>query len=71
MGELVEQAKKEPDEAKRMDLFKQAAKLREEEYLYIPVAWLSVYFAVRPTIQNMQLRPYPDFFYFKPLDVKA
>lgn len=67
MDRLVNQAFSEPDEQKRTDLFKQAAKIREEEALYIGVLWLSVYFAFKPNIDGIQLRPYPDFFYLKPL----
>lgn len=71
MGELVAQATSEADEAKQLDLFKQAAKIREEQALYIPVVWTAAYFAVRPSIKGLQLRPYPDYFYLKPLDVEA
>lgn len=71
MAALVDQAMNEPDDRKRTDLFKQAAKIREEEYLFIPALWLSVFFAVRPTITNLSLRPYPDFFYFKPLGLRS
>lgn len=71
MTELVAKAFSEPDDQKRMDLFKQAAKVREDEFLYLPVLWLSVYFAVRPTIQNLQLRPYPDYFYLKPIKLSG
>lgn len=71
MADLVTQAFSEPDDANRLALFEEAAKLREEEYLFVPVLWLSVYFAVRPTITGMQLRPYPDFFYFKPLGLTS
>lgn len=69
MAELVAKAFSEPDDQKRIDLFKQAAKIREDEFLFIPVLWLSVYFAARPTIKNLQLRPYPDYFYFKPIEL--
>jgi oligopeptide transport system substrate-binding protein len=71
IGDLVTQATNALDEASQLQLFKQAAKLREEQYLYIPVVWADVFFAVRPTVTGMNLRPYPDFFYMKPLGVKA
>ncbi len=67
MDKLVKAGFVEPDDQKRMDLFKQAAKIREQESLYISVLWLSVYFAIRPSIAGVQLRPYPDMFYLKPL----
>jgi peptide/nickel transport system substrate-binding protein/oligopeptide transport system substrate-binding protein len=66
---LADQAAAEPDDAKRMDLYKQAAKLREEQYLYLPVLWLSLFHAVKPKVQGLQLRAYPDYFYLKPLNV--
>jgi oligopeptide transport system substrate-binding protein len=71
MAELVAEAFSEPDDTKRINLFKQAAKVREDEFLFIPVLWLSVYFAVRPTIKDLQLRPYPDYFYFKPIELSG
>lgn len=66
---LVDKAAAEPDDAKRMALYKQAAKLREEQYLYVPVLWLSLYHAVKPKVQGLQLRAYPDYFYLKSLSV--
>lgn len=68
---LVDQAAKEPDDAKRLGLYKQAAKLREEQYLYLPVLWLSLFHAVKPKVQGLQLRAYPDYFYLKPLSVES
>lgn len=71
MAALVKKAAAEPDDGARMALYKQAAKLREEEYLYIPVLWQSVFHAVKPTIEGLQLRAYPDYFYFKPMGVRS
>lgn len=71
MAALVKKAAAEPDDSARMALYKQAAKLREEEYLYIPVLWQSVFHAVKPTIEGLQLRAYPDYFYFKPMGVRS
>jgi oligopeptide transport system substrate-binding protein len=71
MADLVLQATREQDEAKQLALFKRAAKIREDQALYIPVAWSPAHFVVRPTIKGLQLRPYPDFFYLKSLDVEA
>ncbi|MEV6266566.1 peptide ABC transporter substrate-binding protein [Kribbella sp. NPDC051936] len=68
---LVGQAAREPDDAKRLGLYKQAAKLREEQYLYLPVLWLSLFHAVKPKVQGLQLRAYPDYFYLKPLSVES
>ncbi|MEQ4205558.1 peptide ABC transporter substrate-binding protein [Actinopolymorpha sp. B17G11] len=66
LADLVTQAKA-ADESTQLELFKQAAKLREEQYLFVPVVWADIFFAVRPTVTGVQLRPYPDFFYLKPL----
>lgn len=71
MAALVAKAFKEPDDAKRQELFMQAARIREEEALYIPVTWTSSFYAVRPTVQGLALRPYPDHFYLKPLKPAA
>jgi len=71
MATLVKKAAGEPDDGARMDLYKQAAKLREEEYLYVPVLWQSLYHAVKPTVEGLQLRAYPDYFYFKPMGVRS
>lgn len=69
IGALVDKANTEVDDAKRMDLYKQAAKLREEQYLYLPVLWLSLFHAVKPKVHGLQLRAYPDYFYLKSLSV--
>lgn len=69
MAALVTQATQELDAQKRRQLYLQAARVREDQYLYFAVAWLGSYFAVRPTISGLQLRRYPDFFYFKPLRI--
>ncbi|TWD84676.1 peptide/nickel transport system substrate-binding protein/oligopeptide transport system substrate-binding protein [Kribbella amoyensis] len=71
MAALVKKAAAEPDDDKRIDLYKQAAKIREEQYLYVPVLWQSLYHAVKPSVEGLQLRAYPDFFYFKPLGVRS
>ncbi|SDS65969.1 peptide ABC transporter substrate-binding protein [Microlunatus soli] len=69
MADLVAQAGKELDDEKRRQLYLQAARVREDQYLYFSVSWLGSFFAVRPKISGLQLRRYPDFFYFKPLHV--
>lgn len=68
--DLVPRATREPDEKKRVEMFLRAAKIREEEYVFVPVGWLSVYFAIRPNVTGVSLRPYPDFFYLGPLGLK-
>ncbi|NED95714.1 peptide ABC transporter substrate-binding protein [Phytoactinopolyspora alkaliphila] len=71
MADLVAEAVVELDDDARLELFKEAARLREEEYLFFSVVWLSAFFAVRPTISGLQLRRYPDFFYLKSLGIEA
>ncbi|WP_165367885.1 peptide ABC transporter substrate-binding protein [Phytoactinopolyspora endophytica] len=71
MADLVAQATAELDDEARRQLYLEAARLREDEYLYFAVAWLSIFFAVRPTVTGLQLRRYPDFFYLKPLGLEA
>lgn len=69
MADLVSKATTELDDEKRRQLYLQAARAREDEYLYFAVAWLGTFFAVRPSISGLQLRRYPDSFYFKPIRV--
>lgn len=71
MERLTQQAMAESDDAKQKELFLEAARLREEEYLYVPLAWIAVNFAIRPTVKNVHLRRYPDFFYFKPITLES
>ncbi|WP_298330292.1 peptide ABC transporter substrate-binding protein [Haloactinopolyspora sp.] len=71
MAELVSAAKAELDEEQRKEMYLQAARIREDEYLYFAVSWLSVFFAVRPSVSGLQLRRYPDFFYLKSLGLEA
>jgi ABC-type oligopeptide transport system substrate-binding subunit len=71
MKQLVADATVELDDAARRELYLEAARVREDEYLYFAVVWLSSFFAVRPSITGMQLRRYPDFFYLKTLGLEA
>ncbi|WP_052667005.1 peptide ABC transporter substrate-binding protein [Nitriliruptor alkaliphilus] len=70
-ADLVDRAMSATDPAERDGLFKEAAKLREEQHLIIPVLWKDRYFAVRPTIQGLNLRPSLDAYYFKGLSITA
>ncbi|WP_165367510.1 peptide ABC transporter substrate-binding protein [Phytoactinopolyspora endophytica] len=71
LADLVEQAMNADDEAEREALFIQAAQLREEQHLMIPVLWKDRYFAVRPTIQGLNLRPSSDAYYLKGVSIAA
>jgi ABC-type oligopeptide transport system substrate-binding subunit len=69
MAELVDQARQELDDNARRQLYLEAGRVREDEYLYFAAAWLGSHFAVRPSVSGLQLRRYPDFFYLKPLKI--
>jgi oligopeptide transport system substrate-binding protein len=71
LAALVDEAMSELDEARQEELFKEAAKLREEEHLIIPVLWKDRYFAIRPTIEGLNLRPSSDAYYFKGIHIVA
>lgn len=69
MADLVAQAKVEADDGKREDLYKQAAKVREDEFLFLPVLWLSLFHLIKPKVKNVQMRAYPDYYYLKPIEI--
>ncbi|HEY9294681.1 MAG TPA: peptide ABC transporter substrate-binding protein [Microlunatus sp.] len=69
MADLVVEATSELDDEARRQLYLQAARVREDEYLYFAVTWTPAEFAVRQNITGLQLRRYPDFFYFKPIRI--
>ncbi|NEE04643.1 peptide ABC transporter substrate-binding protein [Phytoactinopolyspora halotolerans] len=71
LADLVDQAMNSADEAEQQELFTQAAQLREEQHLIIPVLWKDRYFAVRPTVQGLNLRPSSDAYYFKGISIAA
>jgi len=62
---LVDQATVETDPAKQLALFKQAAQVREETYLFIPVGYVSTNYAVKPTVEGLNLHPGLRPYYFK------
>lgn len=71
MAQLVSEAQSELDETTRQQMYLEAARIREDEYLYFAVVWLAAFFAVRPSVTGMQLRRYPDFFHLKSLGLEA
>ncbi|WP_020575577.1 peptide ABC transporter substrate-binding protein [Actinopolymorpha alba] len=70
LAELVEKASATRDEQEQLALFKQAAKLRDEQFLYVPLTWGDAMFAVRPTVKGLNLRAAPEFFYFKGISIE-
>jgi oligopeptide transport system substrate-binding protein len=71
LADLVERAMSSTDPDEQEELFKEAARLREEQHLIIPVLWKDRYFAVRPTIEGLNLRPSLDAYYFKGIRITA
>ena len=69
LARLVQQASATRDEQRQLELFKQAAKLRDEQFLYVPLMWSDGMFAVRPSVKGLQLRAAPEFFYFKGISI--
>lgn len=65
MAEVAKKARESKDKAEQERLYKDAAKIRDTEAQYIPVFWGSVFYAVRPTLEGVQLRPSPEFYYWK------
>ncbi|MFD2079913.1 peptide/nickel transport system substrate-binding protein/oligopeptide transport system substrate-binding protein [Actinopolymorpha cephalotaxi] len=69
LAQLVEQASATRDENEQLKLFKEAAKLRDQQFLYVPLLWNSAMFAVAPKVRDLHLRAAPDFFYFKGISI--
>lgn len=70
LADVAKQASDAKDKAEQERLYKEATKIRDEQALYIPVTWGSVFFAVRPTLDGVQMRPSPEFYYWKGIKVK-
>lgn len=62
---LVNQALAETDAQKQQQLFKQAAKVRQDTNLFIPVVYQDAYYAVKPTVQGLNLHPGGRAYYLK------
>ncbi len=69
MGRLVQEASASRDEKRQLQLFTQAAKVRDRQFLYVPLLWSDGLFAVRPTVEGLKLRAAPEFFYFKGVSI--
>ena len=53
----VEEAASTPDPEQQIALFKEASRLRQETYLFIPMWYNDQYWAVKPYIENFHLHP--------------
>lgn len=70
LAEVAGQARAAKDAAEQTRLYKDAAKIRDEQALYIPIVWSGVFFAARPSLAGLQIRPSPEFYYWKGISVK-
>lgn len=68
-AELATQASATTDQARQLELYKQAAKLREDQFLVVPVLWSDAFFALQSNVQGVDLRPSSEFFYLKGITV--
>lgn len=68
-ADAVEQAGEQTDPAKQQQAYVDAAKLREQSYLILPVAWLDTNIAVRGTVKGLNLRKSFEFYYFKGVSI--
>lgn len=68
-GDLVIQAQSAPDPKEQEKLLLEAAKVRQETYLFLPLLWNSTWIAKRPEVSGVQLRPSANHFYFKGVKV--
>lgn len=62
---LVDEAVSTLDDAERNDLFIQAAKVREDMAMTIPVTWNAQMWAVADGVGGVQPRPSPEGYYYK------
>lgn len=53
------------DEDEQQAILRDAAAIREQSELFLPVVWNSTYFIAQPRVQDLQLRAQADRYYFK------
>lgn len=68
-AEQVVTAGETADPAEQTSLFVEAAATRESSHLILPVVWQDSNFAVRSTLEGVNVRPTLDGFYFKGIKV--
>lgn len=64
-GDTVDKAFQSTDPAEQQSLLRQAAKIRQETYLFIPVLYIGNFYAVKPTVKGIHLLPGGLPYYFK------
>ncbi len=64
-GDTVNKAFQSADPAEQQSLLRQAAKIRQETYLFIPVLFIGSFYAVKPTVKGINLLPGGLAYYFK------
>lgn len=69
-ADAANKAAVEQNQDEQVKQFVAAAKLREENYLFLPLVWGSIYLLAKPKITGLQLRGSPEYFYFKGIDIK-
>ncbi|WP_176168892.1 peptide ABC transporter substrate-binding protein [Krasilnikoviella flava] len=68
-AERVGEAKSTTNEAEQQEIFFDAATLREEAELLLPVAWNDVVYVAQPRVQGLEIRAQADRYYFKDVSV--
>jgi oligopeptide transport system substrate-binding protein len=66
-AELVADTRETVDEAEQQEIFVEAASVREDSELIIPVTWSHVVFVAQPRVQGLEIRAQADRYYFKDL----
>ena len=61
----VDEAAGTPDPEQQIALFKEASRLRQDTYLFIPMWFNDQYWAVKPNIENFQLHPGGRAYYLR------
>ncbi|ACQ81583.1 4-phytase [Beutenbergia cavernae DSM 12333] len=66
-AERVAETRETSDEAEQQEIFFDAASLREDTELLLPVAWNHVVYVAQPRVQGLEIRAQADRYYFKDL----
>ncbi|WP_154796229.1 peptide ABC transporter substrate-binding protein [Occultella kanbiaonis] len=66
-AELVAATRETVDEAEQQEIFAEAATVREDAELIIPVTWSHVVYVAQPRVQGLEIRAQADRYYFKDL----
>ncbi|HLS14340.1 MAG TPA: hypothetical protein VK095_07475, partial [Beutenbergiaceae bacterium] len=64
-AERILDAEDTVDEDEQQAILRDAAAIREQSELFLPVVWNSTYFIAQPRVQDLQLRAQADRYYFK------